>query len=169
MNLATFPHCAERLKFQRVKLDDPAMTDYWAAVNVASDLSDTALGNFGGFDFTDMSPRNGKKLLERLEAYITRPRATRKAKAVRESLKAFMGSQGIKTGLLKLDAQYWIIAAMLWPDRIVRRPDDDLGDLHKQIHSIGKKERSALARANLGNVPEFFVSELKLAAIGAAQ
>ena len=72
INMSAFPFCARKLKFQRVDLNDPNMSRYWAAVCVASDLVDDQLTDFGGIDFSDRSEQNGRNLLNRLELFLER-------------------------------------------------------------------------------------------------
>lgn len=159
INVSPYPQCARILRFQNCNLGEEKFTLYWAAVNVASAQSDDQLADFGGFNFRDKSDSNGRKLLERLEAFLTR-KAQRYAKnsvLASDTLKALLGSRGVKTSALKSEDDYWKAAETLFPGRIAR--NGGFTSLAVQIHSIPKKERKRLGSANLRNIPSEWLSE----------
>lgn len=153
LNLSAYPQCARLLHFQQTNLSDPLMTHYWAAVCVASGQSDTLLTDFGGFNFDDKSPANGKRLLARLEEFLT-DRSQRSAgnfAYASEGLKALLGSRGVKTSALKSEDDYWAASEILFPGHISRL--GGFTSLYVQITAIPKKQRGALGRANLRLLP----------------
>jgi len=162
INVAGFPLCAKRLQFQRAKLNEVGMTSYWAAVCVASDIDDEKLVAFGGFDFNDMSEDNGRKLLGRLEQFISAGLDAKKAKsdtgsltAAEMSVRAFLGANGVKVSKLSGIDDYWTAARALWGDKIEASPKvRDAYTLAFQINRIVKKQRSRLARENYSNLAE---------------
>lgn len=162
INVSGFPLCAKRLQFQRAKLNEEAMTPYWAAVCVAFDIDDEKLVEFGGFDFNDMSEDNGRKLLGRLEQFIAAGLSAKKAKtdtggitAAEISVRAFLGANGVKVSKLSGIDDYWTAAYALWSDEIEVKPKvRDAYTLVFQINRIAKKQRSRLARANYLNLAE---------------
>lgn len=152
INVSAYPQCAKRLHFQNCNLNDDKFTPFWAAVNVASDIPDASLSKFGGFDFSDRSERNGRKLLSRLEEFFSH-RAQRYAAnsfAATEGLKSSLGARGIMTSMLASEDDYWTAAETLFPGRIKRA--EGITALYNQIHSIPKKERQRLATANFGSI-----------------
>lgn len=160
INVTSFPMCAKRLEFQRVQLDDPAMTTYWAAVNVASNISDEKLAEFGGFDFDDRSEENGLRLLSRLEKYIRQGRDVQAKSDIggmteaENSVRAFLGAFGVKVSRLSGIEDYWTAARILWPAGIEDRPKiKDVYTLRFQISRLSKKQRSKSARENRGKLP----------------
>lgn len=158
INVSAYPLCAKRLHFQNVNFTDEKFTKYWAAVNVAFDLPDTQLTEFGGFNFNDRSPANGAKLFKRLEEFLVR-RGQRLAGnnfAAAVELKAMLGSRGIKTSMLKSEDDYWTAAEILFSGRIKR--NGGLTSLYTQIHAIPKKQRKALANENLRKLPADWLS-----------
>ena|ERR1044072_5743685 len=158
VSVSAYPLCAKRLGFQRANLSEPTMTKYWAAVCVAVDLMDSQLTEFGGFNFNDMSEKNGGKLLSRLEKFLGRrsKRTVANYGFASEGLKALLGSRGIKTSMLKSEDDYWTAAEILFPGRIKR--DGGFSSLYVQIHSIPKKTRQALGRENLRKLPAAWLS-----------
>ncbi|ENN86040.1 hypothetical protein RHSP_31761 [Rhizobium freirei PRF 81] len=162
INVSGFPLCAKRLQFQRAKLNDDGMTHYWAAVAVATDLDDEKLTKFGGFDFNDMSEDNGQKLLGRLELFIKAGLANRKAKsgagdmtAAETSIRAFLGSNGVKVSKLNGIEDYWRAARILWGDLVQESPKvRDVYTLVFQLNRIPKKQRPKTARANVSKLPQ---------------
>jgi len=158
-NVSAYPRCAKRLHHQQVNLKDDKFTEYWAAVNVASELSDAQMTEFGGFDFADRSVPNGKKLLKRLEEFFVwrSQKYAKNSVLASDTLKALLGSRGIKTSALKSEDDYWKAAETLFPGRIAR--NGGFTSLAVQIHSIPKKERKRLAAANLRSVPADWISE----------
>jgi hypothetical protein len=158
INVSPYPQCARILHFQKCNLAEEAFTPYWAAINVASAQSDEQLTDFGGFNFRDQSDTNGRKLLKRLEEFLTQ-KAQRYAKnsvLASDTLKALLGSRGVKTSALKTEDDYWKAAETLFPGRIAR--NGGFTSLAVQIHSIPKKERKRLGAANLRNVPIEWIS-----------
>lgn len=156
--VSSYPLCAKRLAFQKANLSEPSMTKYWAAVAVASEIPDVRLTAFGGFDFNDMSEKNGGKLLSRLEMFLRQRSQNVAANSVfaSEGLKAMLGSRGIKTSCLESEDDYWAAAGILFPERIKR--DGGLSSLYVQINSIPKKERKRLAQENLRLIPPDWLS-----------
>ncbi len=161
VNVSSFPLCAKRLQFQKAKLNDDGMTAYWAAVAVAADLDDEKLTEFGGFNFNDMSEDNGQKLLGRLEQFIREGLSHRKAKsdignvtAAETSVRAFLGSNGVKVSKLNGIDDYWRAARILWGDLVEENPKvRDVYTLVFQLNRIPKKQRPKLARANAAALP----------------
>ncbi|WP_267550328.1 hypothetical protein [Rhizobium rhizogenes] len=161
INVSGFPLCAKRLQFQRAKLSEPAMTPYWAAVCVVFDIDDEKLVAFGGFDFNDMSEGNGQKLLGRLEQFIRAGLANRKAKsdvsnmtAAETSVRAFLGSNGVKVSKLAGIEDYWRAARILWAELVEENPKvRDVYTLVFQLNRIPKKQRPKLARKNIEALP----------------
>jgi hypothetical protein len=161
INVSAHTFCAARLKFQRCDLRDPAFTKYWAAVNIATDLDDEKLTEFGGFDFTDKSEENGERLLARLEQFIRTKVGGRKAKsdvgnmtAAENSVRAFLGSNGVRVGKLDGVEDYWKAARILWGDLVEVNPKvRDVYTLVFQLNRIPKKTRPKLARSNAAKLP----------------
>lgn len=148
INVSAYPLCAKKLKYQRVNLDEPTMTKFWAAVCVADDCVDEQLTDFGGFDFDDRSPANGARLLKRLEEFLVQ-RQQRYAKnsfRADQGLVAVLGANGVKTSMLKGENDYWTAAETLFPGHIKR--NGGFTSLYVQIHSIPKKQRPKIAKAN---------------------
>jgi hypothetical protein len=160
LNVAAYPHCARILHYQQANLADPAMTYYWAAACVASAQSDTLMTEFGGFNFDDRSPENGKKQLVRMEAFLRDKghQSARNHTLASEGLKALLGSRGIKTSELKSEDDYWTAAETLFPGHIKRIAG--LSSLYTQITAIPKKLRGELGRANLGRIPEEWLGKI---------
>lgn len=161
INVSAYPLCAKKLKFQRVNLDEPTMTKFWAAVCVADDCLDEQLTDFGGFDFNDRSPENGGRLLKRLEEFLAQrqqryAKNSVRAKLADDGLIAMLGSRGIKTSMLKSEDDYWTAAEILFSGRIKR--NGGLTSLYTQIHAIPKKQRKALANENLRKLPADWLS-----------
>lgn len=159
LNVSPYPQCARRLQHQQVNLSDDKFTEYWAAVNVSSEQSDAQMTEFGGFDFSDRSVANGKKLLKRLEEFFVwrSQKYAKNSVLASDTLKALLGSRGIKTSSLKTEDDYWEAAETLFPGRIAR--NGGFTSLAVQIHSIPKKERKRLGAANLRNVPIEWISD----------
>jgi hypothetical protein len=168
INVSGFPLCAKRLEFQRAKLNDDGMTHYWAAVAVAIDLDDEKLTKFGGFDFNDMSEDNGRKLLGRLEQFIKAGLANRKARsdagdmtAAETSIRAFLGSNGVKVSKLNGIEDYWRAARILWGDLVEEKPKvRDVYTLVFQLNRIPKKQRPKTARSNVSKLPQEWRAKL---------
>jgi len=174
LNLSAYPLCAKSLHFQRVRLDEAGFTLYWAAACVSNEFSDEAMEKYGGFDFDDRSDENGDRMLARLELMLVererrsarkhaKRNATSEAKAAEketfERVTAFLGTYGLKPSLFVTHEDYWNAAAKLWPGKIVKPAALTMDGLLSQIVAIPKKERSALARANIAKVPQKILSE----------
>lgn len=159
INVSIYPQCARRLHHQQVNLNEEKFTEYWAAVNVSSELSDAQMTEFGGFDFADRSIENGKRLLKRLEDFFVwrSQKYAKNSVLASDTLKALLGSRGIKTSALKSENDYWQAAETLFPGRIAR--NGGFTSLAVQIHSIPKKERKRLGAANLRNMPSEWISD----------
>lgn len=158
IDMSPYPMCAARLKFFRANLSETGFTYYWAAVALVADIKDAALRNFGGFDFSDKSDANGKKLLARLEQFI-RDGLPKKAKsdvggmsASENSVRALLGAFGIKVSKLNGVEDYWSAARVLWPGHIDAEPKvADVFTLNFQMNRISKTKRK-IARQNIKNV-----------------
>lgn len=164
LNLSAYPLCAKSLHFQRVRLDEAGFTLYWAAACVSAEFSDEAMAKFGGFNFDDHSDENGEHLLARLELMLV-DRARRSGKTAAklqaraqkqdsdkltfDRVTAFLGTYGLKPSMFVTHEDYWNAAAKLWPGKIVKPQALTMNGLLSQIVAIPKKERSALARANV--------------------
>jgi len=160
LNMSSYPQCARILHFQQANLNDPAMNHYWAAACVASAQSDALLTDFGGFNFDDRSPANGKKLLARMEEFLT-DRSQRSAANyafASDGLKSLLGSRGIKTSELKSEDDYWAAAEILFPGHINRL--GGFSSLYVQITAIPKKLRGELGRANLRHIPKEWLGKI---------
>ncbi len=150
VTIANYPRCAAYLRGMRVKLDDPEMTDYWFASILSDGWTDDALTDAGTINFDTMS---GAELLTAFEVLLAdKKRAAKPAHADMESLKAFLGSRGVKVSKLPDDAAYWYVASVLWPDTIRAGAMGTLSELGAIIRRMPKKARQA-ARANLRDVP----------------
>jgi len=158
MNIAAYPQCARRLRFQNADLNDPLMNRYWAAVNVATSLSDTLLADFGGFNFDIVTDANGGKLLKRLEEFMAHrgQQAASSAFYASEGLKALLGARGVKTSMLKSENDYWTAAETLFPGKIDR--NGGFVSLYVQIHSIPKKIRRSISKKRLWLLPRSWIS-----------
>ena len=156
LDVSAFPRCAKRLEWNFTQMSDPLMNEYWAAVIVADFCDDDAMEAFGGFNFDDRSPENGRQLLARLEACIAQKKHKTPKEALPSGLVSALGARGVKTSMLKPD-DFWTTAEILFPGRIERK--GDLSSLYQQIRSIPKKDRKALATANLRNLPGQWLSD----------
>lgn len=67
IDLSKTPRVASYLKAMRARLDDPELTEYWAALAVAESFSEKALKKFGGINFHVMK---GPALLRRMEEFL---------------------------------------------------------------------------------------------------
>ncbi|MFB9952068.1 hypothetical protein ACFFP0_24735 [Rhizobium puerariae] len=162
LDVSAYPACANKLRYQRADLTDPLMNHFWAAVCVATEYRDAELAEFGGFDFNDRSPENGRIQLGRLEQFIAaRGNAPRRQKTVQraahDGVQAMLGARGIKTSMLVTDADFWTAAETLFPGCIKRK--GGLDKLHKQMIAIPKKQRHALANENLHRLPADWISK----------
>lgn len=160
LNLSAYPQCERTLRFQRANLNDPLMNHYWAAACVASVQSDTLMTEFGGFNFDDRSPENGKKLMQRMETFLVErsQRAAANHAFASEGLKSLLGSRGVKTSALVSDDDYWLAAETLFPGKINRT--GGMSSLYVQITAIPKKERGALGRENLSRLPSGWLGKI---------
>lgn len=157
INVAHLPRCAKRLEINRTQMSDPLMNDYFAAVIVADFCDDEALAEFGGFDFDNRSPENGAALLARLEDCIQQKRHKVQKLQVPNALSAMLGARGIRTSMLKTEADWWTAAETLFPGVSSRKRG--LAALHDAIVAIPKKQRKLLADANLHKIrPEWLSS-----------
>lgn len=159
LNLSPYPQCAKRLHFQRCRLDEQGFNAYWASLCVAEDFTDEALTKFGGFNFDDRSEENGYRHLGLLEQFMAgRYRRANLRKhdiegtANRERVKSYIGAYGVKTGKIASDDEFWAVAAVLWPERIVKPAVPKMADLVSQIEAISKAERK-MARDNRKRLP----------------
>jgi hypothetical protein len=151
--------CAQRLHFQRCNLAETGFNAYWAAACVADAFTDEALTEFGGFDFDTRTEENGYRQLGRLEQFMAgrRRRANLRKHDVegtanRERVKAFIGAYGVKTGKIASDDDFWAVAEVLWPGRIVKPTVPKMADLVSQITAISKADRK-VARENSRRLP----------------
>lgn len=151
MSIHSFPRCAGYLKAMNIRLDDPAMTDYWCAVMVAEAFTDKELVEAGTVSFEDME---GDRLLAEFEKLLASKRTATPSlsHADMESLKAFFGSRGIRASALKTDDDFWQCAHILWPFAVGKKDRGPLALLLGKIRGIPKKHRQA-ANANLHKVP----------------
>jgi hypothetical protein len=158
INLSAYPLCAKRLEFQRANLAENGFNRYWAAVCVAFDLSDSQLTVFGGFNFDEVSDKNGGKLLSRLEAYLSErgKKAVANYAFASEGLKALLGSRGVKTSMLASEDDYWAAAEIMFPGSIKR--ERGLSSLYIQINAIPKKLRKKLCGENIRKLPDEWLS-----------
>lgn len=160
LNLSAYPQCVRILHFQGANLNDPLMTHYWAAACVASAQSDALMTEFGGFNFDDRSPANGKRLLSRLEEFLVNrsQRSAANFAFASEGLKALLGSRGVKTSALKSEDDYWAASEILFPGHINRL--GGFTSLYVQIQAIPKKQRGVLGRANLRLLPAEWLGKI---------
>lgn len=171
INISAYPRCAKSLHFQRVNMNETGFTLYWAAACVSAEFSDDALDKEGGFNFDDRSDENGARLLAKLEQMLversqrtksTRSKFDNKAKTADKDtfnrVTAFLGTYGVKPSLLVTHEDYWNAAAKLWPGKVVKPQALTMDGLLSQIVAIPKKERSAMARANITKLPLKIVS-----------
>ena len=156
IDVSPYPMCAARLNFYRANIAEQGFTYYWAAVALVADISDKALKRFGGFDFSDKSDENGKRLLARLDQFIRKslPKKAKSGKGrmipAEASVRAILGANGIKVSKLGGITDYWIAAQSLWPDHVEVRPKvADITALNLQLQSIPKKVRGRSAKANI--------------------
>lgn len=149
MALADFPRCAGYLKAMYVKPErDPGLTDYWCAVILADAFTDEELAERGTVNFETM---DGTALLGEFEKLLAeRKRAPKIDRADMESLKAFLGSRGVKVSKLKGDDDYRMAARALWGDRIDERAG--LRDMLDTLRKMTKRQRQE-ARDNLHKLP----------------
>lgn len=154
--IAYYPRCAAYLKASNYRLDDPAMHPKAWAVCVSEAFTDEELVADGRVSFEAMQ---GDALLgefERLLRARTQGRHARRNERARdenlESLKALIGSRGVKVSALEGDADYWKVARILWPQAIKKKDAGPLSILHQKIKSMSKASRAS-ARENIFKVP----------------
>lgn len=146
MSIHDFPRCAGYLKAMRVNINDPEMTDYWFGVVVSDAFTDAQLIKDGSINFETMA---GDKILsefERLLADMAQRRANNAPAP--ESLKALLGSRGVKVSRLDTADDYWQVACLLWPTVIRRGSDNSFQALMDQIKAMSKKQRKAACNRN---------------------
>lgn len=173
IDMSAYPRCLASLHFQRCNLAETGFTLYWAAACVSAEFSDDVLEKAGGFNFDDRSDENGARLLSRLEQMLAERQQRSKGKHARRNeakktqssdkqtfdrVTAFLGTYGVKPSLLITHEDYWNAAAKLWPGKIVKPAALTMDGLLSQIVAFPKKERSALARANIIKLPRGIVS-----------
>lgn len=174
LDLTAYPQCAKRLHFQRTRMDEKGFNAFWAAACVADGFRDEDLTEFGGFDFDTRTEENGYRQLGRLEQFMAHRRAVAKqnenspafnrryapqANNIRERVKSMIGAYGVKAGKISTEEEFWSVAAVLWPGRIVMPAVPRLSDLVKQITAIDKKDRRE-ARENRRALPPHLRSEV---------
>jgi len=158
MALHDFPRCSAYLKAMRFRLDDPAMTDYGWAVALSENWTDEFLVEDGRVNFDTMG---GTAILTEFERLLSgghaRRNAKRKALAASgsdmESLKAFVGSRGVKASALKSAEDFWTVAHILWPHAVKKGQSGHISELLGIIRSMSKKGRSISASENIKKVP----------------
>lgn len=148
VSIADFPRCAGYIKAMNVRLDDPEMTDYWYAVLVADAFTDDFLTEKGTVDFKAM---DGLALLGEFERLLSE-RPARTSSITLDSLRAFMGSRGVKASKLETDADYWQVARLLWPQAVKKNAGGSLTELHAIISRMTKRSRQSAA-LNIHKVP----------------
>jgi len=151
MSIHSFPRCSGYLKAMNIRLDDPAMTDYWCAVMVAEAFTDKELVEAGTVSFEDME---GDRLLAEFEKLLASKRTATPSlsHADMESLKAFFGSRGVKVSMFTSDDDYWHCASILWPDVVKRSERGPLSDLLSRIRGMSKKHRQ-IGSKNISKIP----------------
>lgn len=161
MNFGDFPRCAAYLKACNYRLDDEAMHAKAWAVCASEAFTDEELIADGRVSFEDMP---GDAILSEFERLLrtrahgrhARRNETRRATTAHsdehESLKAFIGSRGVKVSALGNDADYWKVARILWPHAIKKKDSGPLSLLHHKIKSMPKRSRAS-ARDNIFKVP----------------
>lgn len=141
MSIQSFPRCNAYLNAMRVNTSDPHMTDYWYAVVVSEAFTDAQLIKDGAVNFEAME---GDKLLSQFERMLADKAARRANKApAPESLKALLGSRGVKVSKLETADDYWQVAILLWPTVIIRGHGSSFQSLMDQIKAMSKKQRKA--------------------------
>lgn len=149
MPVRDFPRSAAYLKACNYRLDDPAMTPYAWAVCLSEAFSDEELIVAGTVNFETMT---GEQLLPELDRLLGL-KAHKSPMSIedRESLKAFIGSRGVKVSALQSPEDYWHVASILWPHTI-KGEASSLKRLHKLIKGMSKTERRT-ASVNIKAVP----------------
>jgi hypothetical protein len=150
MHIRDFPRSAAYLKASNYRLDDPSMTPYAWAVCLSEAWTDEELVAAGTVNFDTMT---GEQLLPELDRLLAvKARRAPMSPEDRESLKAFIGSRGIKVSALKSPEDYWHVASILWPHTVKADAGTSLKRLHKLIKGMTKAQRRT-ASVNLSQVP----------------
>ncbi len=102
----------------------------------------------------------GRALLSALERELAGKVRRYAAYEGAESLKAFLGSRGIKASTLNSDDDFWLVASILWPHTVRKGRTGTLAELHSLIRNMTKKSRRT-ASVNLQRVPERFLPSHK--------
>jgi hypothetical protein len=156
MAISEFPRCSAYLKAMHFKLNDPSMTDYGWAVALSENWTDAFLVKDGRVNFDTM---DGASILTEFERLLRDGGGRQKSRGIShedmERLKAFLGSRGIKTSMLKGMDDYWSVAEILWPHKVSPKQDADLSSLLSTLSGMTKKQRQT-ARDNLHKVPAQF-------------
>lgn len=149
MHICDFPRSAAYLKASNYRLNDPAMTLYAWAVCLSEAWTDEELVEIGTIDFATMT---GEQLLPELDRLLGQRKKPSMSPDDRESLKAFIGSRGVKVSALKGPDDYWHVASILWPHSVKAGERGKLSKLLSTIRSMPKKERRT-ASVNINAVP----------------
>src|SRR5690606_29618685 len=113
MHIRSFPRASAYLKASRYRLDDPSMSLYGWAVCLSEAWTDEELVAVGTVNFDTMT---GEQLLPELERLLGERQKAHMSNEDRESLKALIGSRGVKVSALQSPEDYWHVASILWPD-----------------------------------------------------
>jgi hypothetical protein len=152
--LNRYPRCQAYLKAMGVRLDEPAMTDFWAAVTLADQMPEEDLRAVGFDPGTGpIANRDAAGMLESIETALDRKRSVSVKLDDMESLKAFLGSRGVKVSNLPDEAAYWYVASILWPATVRKGRTGNLTALVSLIRAMPKKQRQS-ARRNIMRVPQ---------------
>lgn len=148
VSINAFPRSAAYLKASKYNLNDPQMSLYWWAVCLADAFTDEE------FEAASLCfSMTGDELLPEMERLLeNRPSRRRSRVKASESLKAFIGSRGVKVSSLKSPADFRDVAAILWPHTITAGTPADLGLLEKLIKGMTKVQRRT-ASVNIKAVP----------------
>jgi len=148
MSIQQFPRCAAYLKACNYNLRDETMGSANWAVCISEAFTDDELVKAGTISFETMT---GPELMSEFERLMS-VRHSRPKPGASDSLKAFIGSRGVKVSALKSDEDFWIVARILWPQAVTANDGGPLSLLHHKIKSLTKRQRQE-ARANLSRVP----------------
>jgi hypothetical protein len=149
MAVHDFPRCAAYLKASNYILNDPSMSDKAWAVCVSEAFTDEELVADGQVSFETMS---GDAILGEFERLLMTRRRVGDGFQEIESLKAFIGSRGVKVSAFESEEDYWTCARILWPQAVASKDGGPLALLHHKIKSLSKKQRRS-ASANLARIP----------------
>jgi hypothetical protein len=153
MAITDYPRCAGYVKAMRVRLDDPEMTDYWYAVLASQAFTDEELVKAGTVNFETMK---GDAILAEFERLFTTRRRSEADHDDLESLKAFIGSRGVKVSAFQSDDDFWTVARILWPNTLPKQ-NVTLTELVNAIRSMSKKARSS-ARDRVHLIPSKWIA-----------